>query len=84
MNAAMTPEEYSRFAQAAGQRVMDFFDGFALVGFHPTTGEPVIFTHAADFKTRVALSSLLQIALANNVVVNSKPPAENGNNQAGS
>lgn len=61
---ALNSDEYKKFGEAMGARVMEHFDGFALVGFHATTGDPVIFTNdAGKIKTRLALSSLLQTAL---------------------
>lgn len=71
---AMSPEEYRNFGEAMGTRVCEHFDGFVIVGFHATTGEPVIFVNdAGSVKNRCALSSLLQTALmATSVSVN--PP----------
>lgn len=34
-------------------------DGFALVAFHPVSGEPMIAASGADIKTKIALNTLL-------------------------
>jgi hypothetical protein len=60
----MTPDEYAKFGQAMGARLTEHFDGFCVVGFHATTGQPVIYTNdAGSIRTRCALASLLQTAL---------------------
>lgn len=73
----LTPEQYAHFAHSVGSRVAEFFDGFAVVGFHATTGQPVIYTYAADIKTRMAMTNLLQIATINNGSPCGPPPDPN-------
>lgn len=61
---ALTPEEYSKFGNAMGARLLEHFDGLVIVGFHATTQTPVIFTSdSGNVKTRLALSALLKTAL---------------------
>lgn len=64
MSDKLTPEEYEKFGRAMDYMLCEHFDGFALVGFHAITKEPVILTHADDIKTRHALNDLLGAAIA--------------------
>lgn len=68
----LNPEEYQRFSDGVTRPLEDYADGFAVVGFHPQTGEPFIFKRADDPKTSLALNALLMTA-ANMPVMVQKP-----------
>lgn len=62
-----------------GARLIEHFDGLCIIGFHATTGQPVIYTIANDSKTRLALSELLRIAMIQNSIAATHPrPNDNG------
>lgn len=61
---AMSSDEYRSFGESMGARVCEHLDGYAVVGFHATNGQPIIFTSdSGSAKTRLALSALLQTAM---------------------
>lgn len=84
MNAPpLNPDEYGKFAHAMGARLLEHFSGLCILGFHATTGQPIIYCHAEDVKTRMAMTDLLRVALSQNAVINmpvvqqpSPPPDE--------
>lgn len=79
----LSPEEYAKFGHAMASRLLEHFDGFALVGFHSGTGQPVIYTHGEDLKTKCALNELLRIAMIQNSSTPPQPPEDNGPHTAG-
>lgn len=78
MSDNLTPDEYEQFARGLGNQLSEHFDGFALVGFHAVTKEPVVFTHADDIKTRHALNDLLRSAVTPVPVIKPDPEPPNG------
>lgn len=78
MSDKLTPEEYEKFGHAMDARICEHFDGFALVGFHALTKEPVILTRADDIKTRHALNDLLGAAIAPVPIIRPDPEPPNG------
>lgn len=82
MKNVLSQEEYEKFCHAMGSRLIEHFDGFAIVGFHAGTGQPAIFTHANDFKTKCALNDLLRIALVQSCVSPQSPPDNGAQNPA--
>lgn len=79
MNTPLNPEEANQFGQALGQRVGEFLDGYALVGFHAITQEPVIISHNGHSpKTALAVTDLLRLAYAQRAVLLPQPPSDNG------
>lgn len=80
MNAPpLNDDEYRRFGNAMGARVMEHYDGFCILGFHALTGQPVIYTNANSLKTRMAMTELLRVALIQNAVVQApmtQPPPD--------
>jgi len=58
----MTPEQHQEFVRKVGNRLVEYFDGFALVGYHATNGDRIIISHAKDLKTLDALRTAMVTA----------------------
>lgn len=78
MSDKLTSEEYEKFGRAMASRVCEHFDGFALVGFHAITREPIVIASADDIKTRHALNDLLGSAIAPVPIIRPDPEPPNG------
>ncbi len=72
----LTPEQYVRYGEAIRARNIEMLDGFAIVGFHPVTKEPVIVHHADDPKTRFALNDMMRTAIILNTASLQPPPTD--------
>lgn len=59
----LTPDAFNRFGAAVTARLDEMADGFAVVGFHPISGEPFIFRKSSDTRTHLALNALLLAAI---------------------
>jgi hypothetical protein len=46
MNPQMPAEDHRKFIEGIGSRLLEYFDGYAIVGYHATTGERIIFRSA--------------------------------------
>ena len=82
MSEKLSPEEYTRFGEAMDARLCEHFEGYALVGFHALTKEPVVLCRADDIKTRHALNDLLGAAISPVPVNRPNPEPPNGKEAA--
>lgn len=52
--------DLQKIGRVIDNRIIEFFDGYAVVGF--INGEPVILRHTPDAKTHIAVNALLMAA----------------------
>ncbi len=76
MNQPLSPDEHVKFCTAVGSRLSEYFKGFAIVGYHATSGERICFRQATDAEMFDALNTLLHASAIMPQVINLEPPED--------